>query len=421
MKHIASSGASGAASSGASIRRRGLLGAGLALPMAGLLPTPRARAAGKPLKIGVLCDMSGIYADDTGQGLVAGAERHCAVRLQRDRPIEVVFADDQNKPDIGTAIAGRWLAEQDVSAIVCASASSITLAVSDMVAERKKVLMVAGSLSADLTGKRCHPSTFQFGLDTYAGPVSVIGPTVKAGAKSWFIINVDYAFGQSLRDEGTKLIAANGAKLLGTTSFPLGTADFASQILQAKTSGAEAIALACGGSDWSNLVKQMHEFGITEGGQKLVTLTGGINEIQAVGAQYCLGMMLSTPFYWDLDDGSRAFAAKFRAYHGGRFPNWQQSDGYSGALHYFKSVAAAGTDDGVKMAETMRAMPVDDLLIKNAPIRADGQVMRPTYLMKVKDESAPNRADIFAYVSTLSAEQSWRPAAESACPALRKS
>jgi branched-chain amino acid transport system substrate-binding protein len=405
------------------ISRRTMLGAGLALPSLGLLPMRPARAAGTPLRIGVLCDMSGIYADDTGPGLVAGVKVAVdqAGGKVGDRPIELVFADDQNKPDVGTAIAGRWMSEQNVSAIVCASASSITLAVSDMVAERNKVLLVCGSLSADLTGKRCHSTTFQFGLDTYAGPASVISPSVQAGAKTWFIINVDYAFGQSLRDEGAKLIAANGGKLLGATSFPLGTADFASQILQAKTSGAQAVALACGGTDWSNLVKQLHEFGITQGGQNLVTLTGGINEIQAIGAQYCTGMMLSTPFYWDLNDGSRDFAAKFRSYHKGRFPNWQQSDGYSGALHYFKAFAACGTDDGAKVADAMRAIPVDDLLIKDAPIRADGQVMRPTYLMKVKTESAPDRADIFSYISTLSAEQSWRPASESACPALRKS
>jgi branched-chain amino acid transport system substrate-binding protein len=231
--------------------------------------------------------MSGIYADDTGPGPVAGVKVAVdqASGKVGERPIEIVYADDQNKPDVGTAIAGRWMSEQNVSAIVCASASSITLAVSDMVAERNKVLLVAGSLSADLTGKRCHPTTFQFGLDTYAGPVSVIGPSVQAGAKTWFIINVDYAFGQSLREEGTKLIAANGAKLLGATSFPLGTSDFASQILQARTSGAQAIALACGGTDWSNPVKQLHEFGITQDGQSLVTLTGGINEIEAVGAQ----------------------------------------------------------------------------------------------------------------------------------------
>jgi branched-chain amino acid transport system substrate-binding protein len=405
-----------------SMSRRAVLGTTLAASSLGLLPVRRSRAANTPLRIGVLCDMSGIYADDTGNGLLAGVK--VAVDASNgkvgEQPIELVFADDQNKPDVGTAIAGRWFGEQNVSAIVCASASSITLAVSDMASERNKVLIVCGSLSADLTGKRCHPTTFQFGLDTYAGPVSVIGPSVAAGSKTWFIINVDYAFGQSLREEGTKLIAANGGKLLGTTSFPLGTTDFASQILQAKTSGAQVIALACGGSDWSNLVKQLHEFGIRQGGQNLVTLTGGINEIEAVGAQYCEGMMLSTPFYWDLDDDSRAFTAKFKQYHNGRFPNWQQSDGYSGALHYFKALAAAGTTDGAKVADSMRSIPVNDLLIKGASIRADGQVMRPTYLMKVKTETAPDRADIFAYVSTLSAEHSWRPAADSACPALRK-
>ncbi len=401
--------------------RRALLGAGLAMPALAALPRA-ARAAGQPLKIGVLCDMSGIYADDTGPGLVAGVK----VAVQEfgasvgDRPIEIVSADDQNKPDVGAATAARWMDKEGVSAIVCASASSITLAVAEMANTRNKILLIAGSLSADLTGKQCTPRSFQFGLDTYAGPRSVIAPTIRAGAKTWFIINVDYAFGLSLRDEGSRMIAAEGGKVLGTTGFPLGTTDFASQLLQARASGAQAIALACGGTDWSNLVKQAHEFGITQGGQSLVTLTGGINEIMAAGADLCAGMIASAPFYWDLDEGSRAFAAKFRPLHNGHYPNWQQADGYNGALHYFKAVKAAGTDDGGKVADAMRATKVKDLLIDNASIRADGQVMRPTYLMKVKPETAPGRADIFALVSTLAAEDSWRPASESACTLLRK-
>ncbi len=399
--------------------RRALLGAGLALPA---LHLRTAQAAGKPLKIGVLCDMSGIYADDTGPGLVAGV--NVAVQEMKgvvgDRPITIVSADDQNKPDVGAGIAARWMDKEDVSAIVCASASSITLAVSGMAYERNKVLLVAGSLSADLTGKRCTPHTFQFGLDTYAGPKSVIGPTIAQGASTWFIINVDYAFGISLRDEGSKMIAAAGGKVLGSTSFPLGTTDFGSQLLQAQASGAKAIAVACGGNDWSNLLKQANEFGLMKSGANIVTMTGGINEIMAVGANLCEGMIASMPFYWDLDDGSRAFDARFRPLHGGRYPNWQQSDGYSGALHYFKAVAAAGTDDGGKVASQMRAMKVKDMLIDNAPIREDGQVMRPTYLMKVKPESKPGRADIFTLVSTLSAQDSWRPANESECPALRR-
>jgi branched-chain amino acid transport system substrate-binding protein len=402
----------------AAFGRRALLAAGLTLPA--LTPRPT-RAADKPLKIGVLCDMSGIYADDTGQGLVAAVQM--AVQEMGGtvggRPITILSADDQNKPDVGTAIAARWMDQEDVSAIVGASASSITLAVSGMAAERNRILLVAGSLSTDLTGKRCTPTTFQFGLDTYAGPKSVIRPTIAQGADTWFIINVDYAFGQSLRDEGTKMIAAAGAKLLGTTSFPLGTTDFASQLLQAQSSGAKAIAFACGGTDWSNLVKQAHEFGLGKSGASLVTLTGGINEIMAVGANLCTGMIGSMPFYWDLNEGSRAFDARFRPLHGGRFPNWQQSDGYSGALHFLKAVAATGTGDGAKVAAQMKATKVKDLLIDNAPIRADGQVMRPTYLMKVKPETAPGRADIFTLVATLSAEDSWRPAAESECKLLR--
>lgn len=399
-----------------SLPRRAVLGGALAAPF-----VAGARAQGAPIKIGVLCDMSGIYADDTGPGLVAGVNVAVAELGGKinGRPIQVLAADDKNKPDVGTDIAAQWLDKDGVSAIVCASASSITLAVANLCKQRNKPLLICGSLSADLTGKQCTPMSFQFSLDTYAGPKSVIAPTIADGGKSWFIINVDYAFGLSLRDEGKKFIEDNGGKLLGTTGFPLGSTDFASPLLQARASGAQAIALACGGADWSNLCKQASEFGITKGGQRLVTLTGGINEIQAVGGDLCAGMIASMPFYWDLDDNSRAFSAKFRPLHGGRFPNWQQANGYSSVMHWAKSVAAVGTDDGAKVAPHMRGAKVKDLLIDNADIRADGQVMRPTYLMKVKPETAPNRADIFSYVSTLSAAQTWRPAAESACPALK--
>lgn len=400
--------------------RRAILGAGLAMPA--LLAGSRAGAQAQPLKIGVLCDMSGIYADNTGPGLVAGT--NLGVKEYGGsvggRPVQVVFADDQNKPDVGSAIAGKWMDSEGVSAIVCASASSITLAVSDMAHAKNKVLLVTGSLSADLTGSRCHPTTFQFGLDTYAGPKSVIGPSIAKGLDSWFIINVDYAFGLSLRDEGRRMIEAAGGKVLGTTGFPLGNSEFSSQILQAKASGAKAIAVACGGSDWSNLVKQCHEFGVAQGGQSLVTLTGGINEIMSVGPSLAAGMAASMPWYWDLNDGSRAFNTQYRAAMNNRFPNWQQANGYSAAIHYLKAVAAAGSDDGAKVAAAMRAIKVQDKLIDGATIREDGQVMRPTYLMEVKPETKPGLADCFKLVSTLSAEQSWRPANESACPALRK-
>ena len=316
------------------LSRRTLLGSAAALPILAAVRRGRAQAASQPIKIGVLCDMSGPYADDTGPGLVAAVR--IAVQEVGDvlgRPVSVVFADDQNKPDIGAGIARRWLDDEGVGAIVEASASSITLATGELTKARNKIMLVAGSLSTDITGKNCSPTTFQFGFDTYAGPKSVVGPAIKNGMPTWYIMNVDYAFGTSLKQEASAMIAAAGGKLLGSVSFPLGSSDMSSVLLQAQASGAKAIALACGGSDWSNLVKQAHEFGLAASGQNLIALAAGINEIMAAGPDVCEGMLASMPFYWDLDAGSRDFAAKFRALRNGIYPNWQQSDGYSSTLH----------------------------------------------------------------------------------------
>jgi branched-chain amino acid transport system substrate-binding protein len=406
----------------AALSRRALLGSTAGLPLLVRPGRARAQTSGQPVKIGVLCDMSGPYSDDTGSGLVAAVRMGVQAAGERilGQPVTVVAADDQNKPDVGVAIARRWLDDEGVSAIVEASASSITLAVGALMQARNKIMLVCGSLSTDITGKNCAPTTFQFGLDTYAGPKSVVGPAIQNGLTTWFILNVDYAFGHSLREETTRLIAAAGGKLLGNTSFPLGTADFSSVLLQAQTSGAKALALACGGTDWSNLVKQAHEFGLAANGQSLVALATGINEIQAVGADVCQGMLASMPFYWDQDAGSREFDAKFRPMHEGIYPNWQQSDGYSSVLHYLKAVQSAGTVDGTAVAEAMHKTPVNDLIIKEASIRADGQVMRPIYLLRVKPESARGRADIFDLVSTIRPGDGWRPTADSACSLLRK-
>ncbi len=405
-----------------SLGRRALLGGAAGLPLLARAGCARAQASGQPIRIGVLCDMSGPYSDDTGPGLVAAVRMGVQAAGERilGQPVTVVAADDQNKPDVGVAIARRWLDEEGVSAIVAASASSITLAVNALTQARKKIMLVCGSLSTDITGKNCAPTTFQFGLDTYAGPKSVVAPAIRNGLTTWFILNVDYAFGHSLKEETTRLIAGAGGKLLGSSSFPLGSPDFSSVLLQAQASGAKALALACGGADWSNLVKQAHEFGLGAKGQSLVALAAGINEIQAVGADVCQGMLASMPFYWDLDAGSRAFDAKFRPMHEGIYPNWQQSDGYSSVLHYLKAVQAAGTADGAAVAEVMHKTPVDDLLLKSAQIRTDGQVMRPLYLLRVKPESTRGKGDIFDLVSTISPEDGWRPTAESACPLLRK-
>jgi branched-chain amino acid transport system substrate-binding protein len=404
--------------------RRALLAAGGALIPA--LASHRVHAQGAaeaPVKIGVLCDFSGLYADDTGPGLLL------AVQLAAQdfggkifgRPISVIFADDQNKPDVGTGITRRWLDDDGVQAIVCGSASSITLAAADLVRQKNRVLLISGSMSSALTGKACLPTSFQFGFDTYASARAVVAPSIAEGLKTWYFVNVDYAFGHALRQDAEGFVTQAGGTVLGSSAFPMNTADLSSFLLQAQASGAKAIGLACGGHDWTNLVKQAHEFGMQKNGQTLISVASGFNEITAAGLQAAEGMMLSTPFYWDMNDGTRAFAKRFMAGHKGVAPNWQQACGYSAAMHYLKAAQAAGSTDGAAVAKAMRASKVTDFTVDGATIREDGQVMRPAYLAQVKSPAASrSENDAFRIVSTIAAEQTWRPADESACPALRR-
>ena len=382
----------------------------------------RAQGTGEPVKIGVLCDMSGPYMDATGPGLALGTRM--AIEdfggTVLGRPIQVIGADDQNKPDVGSGIARRWLDEEGVSALVEGSASSIALAVAEMMRARNKVLLIAASTSADLTGRFCAPTTFQFGMDTFCGPNAAVHTAIAEGADTWYVLNVDYAFGHSLKAEATRMIQGAGAKLLGSTAFPLGTADFSSELLQAQASGAKAIALACGGTDWTNIIKQSHEFGLTRRGQRLVTFLTGLNEVSAAGLTAAGGAEIAQIFYWDQDDATRAFTARFRRRHKGIYPNWQQAAAYSATLHYLKAMKAAGTTEAKPVAEAMHATLVDDFALHGVPIRADGQVMRPMYIMQVKQPGQPKGTDdLLTVVKTVPGDQVWRPAAESACPMLR--
>jgi branched-chain amino acid transport system substrate-binding protein len=402
------------------LSRRFLLAAAPALAAS----RARAQTAGAPVRIGVLADMSGPYADNTGPGLVLAAQM--AVEdfggQVLGRPVRVEFADDQNKPDVGLGIARRWLAEDGVQAIVGGSASSITLAVSDLARARGRILLIAASGSTDLTGKACTPVSFQFGFDTYALPKAVVEPAVRGGLKSWYILNVDYAFGHSLRRDAATLIEQAGGRVVGSAAFPLNTADFSSYLLQAQSSRAQAVALATGGADWTNLVKQAHEFGLSRGGgrQTLVSLATGFNEVLAAGLNVAAGMLLATTFYWDRTDATRGFAQRFMQRHRGAAPNSHQAAGYSGTLHFLKAVQAAGTAEGSAVAEAMRRLRVSDFDVPDAAVRLDGQVMRPMYLARVKaPEASKNRNDVFEVLETIPGEMAWRPAAESACPLLR--
>ena len=402
-----------------------VLGRRTLLAGAAALPALRAQAqgTGEPVKIGVLCDMSGPYMDATGPGLVLGTRM--AVEdfggSVLGRPVTVTGADDQNKPDVGSAIARRWMDEEGFAAIVEGSASSIALSVAEMARARSKMLLIAASTSADLTGKFCSPTAFQFGMDTFCGPNAAVHAAIAQGADTWYILNVDYAFGHSLKAEATRIIQGAGAKLLGSTGFPLGTADFSSELLQAQASGAKAIALACGGTDWTNIVKQSHEFGLAKRGQRLVTFLTGLNEVGAAGLAAAGGTEIAQIFYWDQDEQTRAFTARFRPRHKGTYPNWQQASAYSATLHWLKAVKATGTTEAAKVGEAMRAAKVDDWALHDVPIRGDGQVMRPMYIMKVKQQGEPKGADdLLTVVKTVPGAEVWRPAAESACPALRR-
>lgn len=399
------------------LSRRTLLASGGAVLAAS---SARAQTAA-PLKIGVLCDFSGVYADDTGSGLLLAVQMAAQdFGPVLGRPVQVLFADDQNKPDVGTGIARRWLDDEGVQAIVCGSASSITLAIADLVRERNRVLLISGSLSADLTGKACKPTSFQFGFDTYASTRAVVVPALESGLKSWYVLNVDYAFGHSLRQETQAFVTKAGGTFVGSIAFPLNSSDLSSFLMQALASGAKAIGLACGGTDWTNLVKQAHEFGIDKTGQTLVALNSGFNEVMSAGLDSAQGMMLTTPFYWDQNDGTRAFAKRFLAAHKGVAPNWQQACGYSALNHYLKSVRAAGTVDGPDVVKAIRATRVQDFTVESATIRADGQVMRPAYLAQVKTpKESKDRNDLFHIRNAITPEETWRPAAESACPLLR--
>ena len=405
------------------IGRRALLAVAAALPAFGVREQGANQGTGEPIKVGVLCDMSGAYMDATGSGLVLGARM--AIEdfggAVLGRPVTAIGADDQNKPDVGSAIARRWMDEEGFSAIVEGSASSIALSVAEMARARGKMLLIAASTSADLTGRFCSPTAFQCGMHTFCGRNAAVRTAIADGADTWYILNVDYAFGLSLKAEATRIIQGAGAKLLGATGFPLGTADFSSQLLQAQASGAKAIALACGGTDWTNIVKQSHEFGLTGGKQRLVTFLTGLNEVGAAGLAAAGGTEIAQVFYWDQDEKTRAFTARFRPRHKGTYPNWQQASAYSATLHWLKAVKTANTTEARVVAEAMHATPVDDFALHGVPIRADGQVMRPMYIMKVKQPGEPKGVDdLLTVVKAVPGEEVWRPAAESACPALRR-
>ena len=396
----------------------------LSLCIAALLGSaPAAAQESKPLRIGVLEDMSGVYADITGQGAVVAAELAIADfgPTVLNRKIELVSADHQNKADVGGGIARRWLDVDDVEMITGIGNSSVALAVRNLTREKKKIDIVTSAGLNDLTGKACSPTGFHWVYNTYALAKTVASASVKAGGDTLFFVAADYAFGNSLAKDGARFAEEAGGKVIGTIRAPLNSPDFSSFLLQAQASKAKNIGMAMAGQDVVNFIKQAAEFRIVEQGQGLLAMIMFINDIYAIGPKTTQGLYFAETFYWDTDDETRAFAKRFFERRKA-MPNGMQAGVYSAVKHYLNAVKAAGTTDATTVAAKMRATPVNDFFSKNVRIREDGRVLRDVHLFLVKKpEDSKALWDLMTLVKTVKGEDAFQPLAESECSSVASS
>ncbi len=408
------------------IGRRDVMGATLALGATAALGRT-ARAADTTIRIGVLTDMSGAYADNTGPGSVLGARMAIEdyARIDPSLKIELVAADMLNKPDVALGQAGTWYGKDGVDMIIDLPLSSAALGLGTMARERDKVAILTGAGSADLTGKACGPNHLHWVYDTWSTPAGVSRALVAEGADSWFFITADYAFGHSLERETANHVTTAGGKVLGSvrTPFP-GTTDFSSFLLRAQASGAKVLGLANGGGDTINCIKQAAEFGLARRGMKIAGLVFLIGDVYSLGLEVTQGVLLSEPFYWDLNDGTRAFSSRFGARLGGRMPGMDHAGIYSSVLHYLKAVSAMGPEaakaSGRATVEKMKAIPTDDPLFGKGSIRADGRKIHPMYLFQVKTPAESTGPwDLYKVIRTIPADQAFRPLADGGCPMIK--
>ena len=392
--------------------------AALAVVAVGL--TARADYTDQMVKIGVLNDQSGPYADPTGQGSVIAAKM--AVEdfggKVNGTPIEVVFADHQNKPDIGSSIARQWYDVEHVDVIVDVPTTSVALAVNQIAKDKNKVFLASGAASSDLTGKACSPNLVHWTYDTWALANNTGKAEVKAGGDTWFFVSADYAFGVALERDTSAVITANGGRVLGSVKHPLNTADFSSFLLQAQASKAKVIGLANAGGDTINAIKAAAEFGIVKGGQKIAGLLVNITDIHALGLKAAQGILLSEPFYWDKDEKTRAFSKRFSERLKDRKPSMIQAGVYSSVLHYLKAVSKLKSDaDGKAVVAEMKAMPTDDPLFGKGRIREDGRKLHPFYLYEVKSPAESKYPwDYYKLQKEIPADEAFRPLSQGECP-----
>src|SRR5262245_23142838 len=387
-----------------------------------VVPTVRAQISDGVVKIGVLNDQSSLYADLAGQGSVVAArmavEDFDAAR--KGMKVEILSADHQNKPDVGSSIARQWYDVEKVDLIVDVPNSGVALAVSQITREKGRALIVSGAATADLTGKACSPNTVHWTYDTWMLANGTGTAIVKTGGTSWFFLTADYAFGHALERDTEAIVLKSGGKVLGKVRHPINTQDFSSFLLQAQSSKAKIIGLANAGGDTINSIKQAAEFGIVKGGQNLAGLLVFLTDVHGLGLANAQGLIFTETFYWDTDESTRAFARRFSAANRGIYPTMVHAGVYAGVHHYLKAVEALKGDDGTKVIAKMKEMPTDDPLFGKGMIRADGRKIHPAYLFEVKkpgESKAP--WDYYKIRATIPADQAFRPLADGGCPLVK--
>jgi len=392
----------------------GLVGASLAQS-----PTVKAQTVSDDVvKIGVLTDMSGLYADSVGAGAVLAA------RMAMEdfggkvagKSIEIIYADHQNKADIGSAIANRWYDVEKVDAITEVVSSAVALSVQQISRDKNRVFLATGPGTPDLTGKACSPVGVHWAYDNYALGNVVAGAVVRRGLKSWFFLTADYSFGHALEEQAARVVKANGGEVKGNARHPLGTADLSSFLLRAQSSGSQVIGLANAGSDMINSLKQAREFGITAGGQNMAALLVNLPDTHAMGLDVGQDLIIADSFYWDMDDSTRTWSKRFMERFNGKAPGSLQAAVYGAVTHYLKSIDAAKTDEAKAVSAKMREMPINDFYTKDGKIRSDGRVIRNMYLLQIKKPAESKYPwDYYKVLATVPGEQAFRPQAEGGC------
>jgi branched-chain amino acid transport system substrate-binding protein len=375
------------------------------------------------IKIGVLNDMSGVFSSNGGMGSVTAAK--LAVEdfdpAAKGMKVEIIFADHQNKPDIGSSIANSWFDLDKVDVIVDVPNSGIALAVSEIARQKNKVLLISGGGISDLTGSKCNSNTVHWTYDTWNLANGTGKAMVQRGADTWFFITADYSFGYALEHDTAAVVEANSGKVFGRVRHPLNNNDFSSFLLQAQASGAKVIALANASGDTVNAIKQAGEFGIAKGGQTLAGLLVFVGDIAALGLPTAQGLVLTETWYWDMNENNRAWTKRWQVGQSGKFPNMAQAGVYSSIIHYLKAIEALKSDsDGKAIVDKMKEMPTEDRLFGKGSVRPDGRKVHDAYLFEVKKpEESKYPGDFYKLRATIPAAEAFRPLKDGGCPLVK--